>query len=181
MHSCITHCYIHGHIPHAWLTSETLCLFKGKGAWQDPDRWRPIAMSNSIYRLLMRWVYRTLYPLISPLLHPRQFGGRQGTSPAHATKTFLQDLGQLDNKVIILAFDAYHAFDSPPKALICQVLGRLGTPVRLLQLITQALKHGTTYIRGSQSPPFGTTHGVKQGCPLSFFLFVIVFDIPSAT
>ena len=70
VHSCKTHCHIHGHIPHAWLTSETLCLFKTKGAWQEPDRWRPIAMSNSIYRLLMRWVYRTLYPLISPLLHP---------------------------------------------------------------------------------------------------------------
>ena len=134
-------------------------------------------MSNSIYRLLMRWVYRTLYPLISPLLHPRQFGG-QGTSPAHATQTFLQDLDQLDNIESILAFDVYHAFDSPPKALICQVPGRLGTPVRLLQLITQALEHGTTYIRGSQSTPFGTTHGVKEGCPLSCFLFVIVFDIP---
>ena len=103
-----------------------------------------------IYRLLMRRVYRTLYPLISNLLHPRQFGCRQGTSPAHATQTLLQDLDQLDNIEIILAFDVYHAFDSPPKALICQVLGRLCTPVRLLQLITQALEHGTTYIGGSQ-------------------------------
>ena len=31
-------------------------------------------MSNSIYGLLMRWVYRTLYPLLSPHLHSRQFG-----------------------------------------------------------------------------------------------------------
>ena len=102
----------------------------------------------------------------------------KGTSPAHATQTFLQDLGQLDNIESILAFDVYHAFDSPPKALICQVMGRLGTRVRLLQLIAQALEHGTTYIRGSQSYPFSTTHGVKQGCPLSCLLFVIVFDIP---
>ena len=135
-------------------------------------------MSHSIYRLLMRWVYRTLYTLISLLLHPRQFRGRQGTSPAHATQTFLQDLGQLDNIESILAFDVYHAFDSPPKALICQVLGCLGTRFRLLQLITQALEHGTTYIRGSQSSSFGTTQAVKQACRLSCFLFVIVFDIP---
>ena len=58
------------------------------------------------------------------------------------------------------------------------MLGRFGTPVRLWQLITQALEHGTTYIRSLQSPPFGTTHGVKQRCAVSCFLFVIVFDIP---
>ena len=33
-------------------------------------------MSNSIYRLFMRWVYSKLYPLVSPHLHPNQFGGR---------------------------------------------------------------------------------------------------------
>ena len=105
-------------------------------------------MSNSIYRLLMQCVYRTLYPLIPPLLHPRQFGGRIGTSPAHATQTFLQDLDQCDNIESILAFDVCHAFESPLKALICQVLGRLGIPFRLLQLITPALEQNTTYIRG---------------------------------
>ena len=93
--------------------SETLCLYKGKGSWQDPDRWRPIAKSNSIFRLLMRWVYRTLYPLLSPLLHPRQFGGRQGTSRAHAMQTVLHDIDHLDNFEAILAFDVYHAFDRP--------------------------------------------------------------------
>ena len=55
-------------LPREWLVSETFCLFKGKGKWQDPDRLRPIAMKNSIYRLLMRRVHATLYPLISP--HP---------------------------------------------------------------------------------------------------------------
>ena len=110
-------------------------------------------MSNSIYRLLMRWVYRTLYPLLSPLLHPRQFGGRQGTSPAHATQTFLHDIDHLDNVEAILAFDVYHAFDSPPKALISMALQRFGTPLRLLRLISLALEYGATYIRPPPAPP----------------------------
>ena len=58
VHACVSLCYQTGDIPLPWLVSENLCLYKGKGSWQDPDRWRPIAMSNSIYRLLMRWVYR---------------------------------------------------------------------------------------------------------------------------
>ena len=87
-HKCLTLCYESGSIPDPWLISESFCIFKGKGQWQDPDRWRPIAMSNSMYRLLMRWVYHTLYPLIAPQLRPKQFDGRQGSSTAHATQAF---------------------------------------------------------------------------------------------
>ena len=53
VHSCLVTCYESGTLPREWLVSETFCLFKGQGKWQDPDRWRPIAMNNSIYRLLM--------------------------------------------------------------------------------------------------------------------------------
>ena len=53
LHQCLTLCYKAGDIHHCWLVSETLCIFKGKGSWREPDRWRPIAISNSVYRLLM--------------------------------------------------------------------------------------------------------------------------------
>ena len=135
-------------------------------------------MSNSIYRLVMRWIYKTLYPLIAPLLHTCQFGGRQGSSTAHATQVFLNDLDSLTDIEAILAFDVYHAFDSPPKYLIRQTLDKMGTPTNLLQIISLVLEHGATYIRSAADEIFSTTHGVKQGCPLSFFLFVVVFDIP---
>ena len=54
----------------------------------------------------------------------------------------------------------------------------MGTPTKLLLLISTVLEHGSTFIRGTPDEIFGTTHGVKQGCPLSCFLFVIVFEIP---
>ena len=38
VHRCLPLCYETGHIPHAWLTSETLSVYKGKGPWRDPDR-----------------------------------------------------------------------------------------------------------------------------------------------
>ena len=135
MHKCLTLCYESSSIPDPWLVSETFCIFKGKGQWQDPDRWRPIAMRNSIYRLLMRWVYHTLYPLIAPQLNPKQFGGRQGSSTAQATQAFLQDLKHMADKEAVLAFDVYHAFNSPPKYLIHHTILRMGTPTKLLLLI----------------------------------------------
>ena len=131
-----------------------------------------------MYRLLMRWVYKKLYPLVSPHLHPCQFGGKRGVSTAHATQAFLNDMDDGTPWEAIYAFDVYHAFDSPPKVLISTVLAKMGTATKLLRLIQTVLEFGATYIRGSPDEVFRTTHGVKQGCPLSCFLFVVVFEIP---
>ena len=54
----------------------------------------------------------------------------------------------------------------------------MGIPLKLLRLIQTVLEHGSTFIRGSPDEVFQMTHGVKQGCPLSCFLFVLVFGIP---
>ena len=72
-------------------------------------------MSNSVYRLLMRWVYKRAYPLLSPHLHNRQFGGRQGVSTAHATQTFLNDMDTGTTWEAKYAFDMYHASTARPR------------------------------------------------------------------
>ena len=167
VHQCVCLCYLEGTRPTPWLISEKFCLFKGKGQWQDPDGWRLIAMSNSIYRLLMGWVYKSLYPLLSPLIHQKQFGGDQGVSTAHATHTFLDDLDGVGPTEAILAFEVYHAFDILPKYLIFHILDRMGTPLKLLRLISLMLEQGATFLRGAEHAVFRTAHWVKQGCPMS--------------
>ena len=126
-------------------------------------------MINSIYQLFMRWVYSQLYPLISPHLHQRQFGGRQGVCTAHATQIFLDDLDKLGPIEAILAFDVYHAFDSPSKVLIRDVLDKMGTPLKLLRIITLVMERGSTFLRGAEQEIFRAAPRVKQGCPLSVF------------
>ena len=181
VHRCLSLCYEAGHISHARLTSETLCIYKGKGPWRDPDRWRHIAMSNSIYRLLRCWTHMRLYPLLSPHKNTDQFGGRRGVSAAHATRVFLNALYTGTKWEATYAFDMYHALDSPPKILISEVLERMVTPLKLLRLIQTVLEHGSTFIRGSPDEAFRTTNGVKKGFPLSCFLFVLIFEIPPVT
>ena len=57
-------CYAQGDLPTTFMHSQTVFLYKGEGQWQDPDRWRPIAMSNSIDRLMMRCVHAKIYPML---------------------------------------------------------------------------------------------------------------------
>ena len=124
--------YAQGDMPTTFMHSQTVCLYKGKGQSQDPDRWRPIAMSNSIHHLIMRWVHAKIYPMLVSWLHPHQYGGRRGVSPAHATLSLMDMIDATCDLECWLSFDLYHAFDSPPKLLIVQTLDKLGIPLPLL-------------------------------------------------
>ena len=53
----------------------------------------------------------------------------------------------------------------------------MGTPSKLLHMISLVMEQGSTFLRGAEETVFRTTHGIKQGCPLSGFLFVDVFEI----
>ena len=77
----------------------------------------------------------------------------------------------------LLSFDLYHAFDSPPKLLIIRTLDKLGIPLPLLGIIQSGLQKGTTSLRGTEETGMGTTQGIRQGCPVSCLLFVVVFNI----
>ena len=51
-------------------------------------------------------------------------------------------------------------------------------PQKLLRIISPVLERGSTVLRGAAGGIFHTTHGVKQGCPMPCFLFLLVFEIP---
>ena len=114
-------------------------------------------------------------PLSTNTLAPVWWG--RGVS-THATQTCFDDIDNGTSWESIFTFDMYHAFDSPPKILIRDVLQCIGSPTKLLLFISTVLEHGSTYIRGTPDETFSTTHSVKQGYPISFFLFVIAFEIP---
>ena len=67
-------------------------------------------MTNSIYPLIMPWIYQTVYPLIAPQLHSKQFDVRHESSTAHATQVLLNKPDSLPDTEAILAFHVYHSF-----------------------------------------------------------------------
>ena len=168
-------CYAQGDMPTTLMNSQAVCLYRGQGEWQDPDRWRPIAICKSIYRLIMRWVHAKIYPMLVTWVHPHQYGGRRCVSPAHATLSLMDMIHATCNSECLLSFDLYHGFDSPPKVLIIQILDKLGIPLPLLRIIQSVLQKGTTTLRGTEETGIDTTHGIRQGYPVSSLLFLVVF------
>lgn len=174
-HNYICQMLTQGYVPPEVSASETLCVFKNKGDWRDAKNWRPIAMSNSIYRLLMRWITHIFQENIEGQLDDTQFGGRKGRSPGMATLHLLDQIEKVKGEYLVLV-DLYHAFDTPPKELLMECLRRAGLPEKIILLLSSVLFQGKTRLKSTQLPPFLTTHGTKQGCPFSPLLFTLFFN-----
>ena len=77
---------------------------------------------------------------------------------------------------MLVLFDLYHAFDTPPKSSLIHALILYGVPEALLRLLTSAILTATTKIQGTDTT-FSTNCRVKQGYPLSPLLFIVYYDI----
>ena len=68
VHAFVLEMYNAHAIPPSISESETVCFYKS-GDWRQGDRWRPIALSNSLYRTIPRWIYHQLVPILSLAMH----------------------------------------------------------------------------------------------------------------
>ncbi|KAK9719147.1 Reverse transcriptase (RNA-dependent DNA polymerase) [Popillia japonica] len=100
-----------------------------------------------------------------------------------------RDLIQDDNRILmedeptddpnVVSLDVRKAFDTVSHSSICRALQRLGIDEGTSNYITASLSDSTTTIRvgpGSQTRKICIRRGVKQGDPLSPFLFNAVLD-----
>ena len=153
-------------------------LYKGKGDWALASNWRPLCLTTSIYRLVMKVSKEVLEPMVSGWLRPEQFGARKERSCAQATFSLLDGLQralQLSGRGLLLLVDISNAFGSTPIALVIELLKRLGVPQELVSLceLNFQLTRVHTMDGGKWIRP---TSGLKQGCPLSPLLFILLFN-----
>ena len=74
VHAFVLQMHEHQQIPPEVSASETVCFYK-KGDWRDGEKWRPIALSNSLYHAVARWIYSILVVFTTPLICSWQYGG----------------------------------------------------------------------------------------------------------
>ena len=147
---------------------------------------RPISVTNCDNRILAKIVVHSITPALTDPrvgIHQDQKGGiagRQGTEHVHGlSEKFYKAAEGGPTPYYLLFMDTKKAFDSIHHEFIFAVLEHFGMPVWVVRTI-QALLHNVAV-----TPHFGTTtgvwikikRGVKQGCPLSPWIFAMCMDI----
>ncbi|CAK9798939.1 Retrovirus-related Pol polyprotein from type-1 retrotransposable element R2 (Fragment) [Anthophora plagiata] len=154
-------------------------LLPKTGDLTEPTNWRPITISSRILRLLNKIIVTRLENEIR-LSHAQR--GFTKTDGIMANTTILQTLiksNRLKSKPFtVLSIDLAKAFDSINIASIIEALNKRQIDEHTIEYIKSTYKDVVTILEchGYRSEPIPINRGVKQGDPMSGFLFNLVID-----
>ena len=173
-------CLAAGTVPEAWLLSEVVMLLKdSKGDQLSVENYRPISLTDVFYKIYASLLQQRLAHYIDPRIRETQFGFRRGRStsqPIHILRRIIETHERQDSPLHVLFVDWAKAFDSVSFSSIEQSLLRLGVPDPFVKAIMAIYSAPRFRVKdsGVTSGVEEQSRGVRQGCPLSPYLFDIV-------
>jgi len=163
------------------LNSTFIALVPKEAESHKPEKYRPIALCNVIYKLISKVIANRLKPLLPLLISPEQTGyveGRQIMDGIILSNEVIHSLKLLKKPGMLLKLDLSKAFDKLSWHYIQKMLLAFGFNATwtkwVMNLITSP--SFSVLLNGSPSIPFRPTRGIRQGDPLSPFIFVLMAE-----
>jgi hypothetical protein len=176
-------CITCGRVFESWKKAKTILIYK-KGDREDPQNWRPISITNCLYRdftCLMSRCFQDLnstYKLFSD--HQKGFIKKTNGCTEHGIilNELFHDARRNNKELVITAVDFTNAFGSVPHELILSAMKQRNCPEWTRNIVRDMYTNASSYIElaGDKSQPISWKKGVKQGCPLSPLLFNLCLE-----
>jgi hypothetical protein len=166
-----------GNIPQESNSSEIIPIYKS-GDSSQPENFRPISLINTIIKLLELTILEAIDNR-NELLSTKQYGATQSKSALLQYEQVSATLcSQLDHQqdIWLLLVDFQKAFDSVDRQRLMEKLTLKGIPTPILNTIHMTLCNQRTRISNTDMQWIPMLKGVRQGSPLSPFLFNVYVD-----
>ena len=156
---------------------------KGKELRRDIlKNWRPITLTNTDYKIYSKTLAIRLQSVLSHIIHLNQSGFLKGRNISDHIRT-LDDIivlaDKLDRPGIVVSLDFAKAFDSVDLGTIVSALQKFNFGNHFIHMIQTLTKNNESCVQngGWLTGWYDVQRGVKQGCPVSPLLFLLVVEI----
>ena len=166
--------------PDSFKLANIVSIYK-KGDATKMQNYRPISLLQVLYKIFAGLIKNRLIETYDPWIQQSQFGFRpkKSTTQAIFIARRLMDMAErTGSNLSIILLDWKMAFDKVNQEKLMQVLRRLRIPPRMLIALQHIYDNPKFRVatQEHQSDYFIQHSGIRQGCPLSPYLFVLLMS-----
>ena len=162
-------------------TSVTTIIYKNRGDPYLLINYRPIALMNVDVKILTKLLSMRLAKVLPSIIHESQSAvyGRTIGNTVHMVRDIIDLANREDEGAALLFLDQEKAFDRVNHTFLSKVLQGFGFGSSFVHWINILYANASTQIdvNGFLTSGIRLKSGVRQGCPLSPLLYVLVIEI----
>ena len=161
--------------------SATTIIYKRKGEVYKLEYYRPIALMNVDLKILSKCLSTRLRPVLPLIIHHSQTAvdGRRIDYTVHLIRDLIDLINKDDSEGALIFLDQEKAFDRVEHDFLFKTMAAFGFGDAFIDWIRVLYSNATTRVKvnGHYTNSIPLKRGLRQGCPLSPPLYVLVVEI----